>query len=299
MIKYIIYKAKFLAKEYVGWFEYTPCVYKDDGFINSQTLDINIYKDASKKDFYLNVPDFIDDCEKLNYKLFRDRFYKVENYIKELENIIKDDNYKDNEFYQKMKKHYIDKIGIDKDETKEELMEELESLREEMRLEKEGYCEKSVSEILKENVYIEILFNKRVGKNYNIRQDVKEYIKKYNTVIYGYNSIEDIDGEIDDLFNYQDGNYIVYKHTSPKGKSYIGITKNETSRRWGKNGNNYKPQTKFWNAIKKYGWDNFTHEILEENLSLLTASEKERYYIKKYDAIKNGYNVDEGGLKRH
>ena len=40
---------------------------------------------TKEKDFYLKVPEFIDDCEKLNYKLYRDKFYKVENCIKELD----------------------------------------------------------------------------------------------------------------------------------------------------------------------------------------------------------------------
>ena len=62
--------------------------------------------------------------------------------------------------------------------------------------------------------------------------------------------------------------FIVFiKHTSPKGKSYIGITKN-TNKRFGTNGNGYKNQPKFWNAIQKYGWENFTHEIIEDNLPL-------------------------------
>lgn len=61
-------------------------------------------------------------------------------------------------------------------------------------------------------------------------------------------------------------NYSIYKHTSPSGKSYIGITK-QGKKRFGKDGNGYKKQRKFYNAIQKYGWDNFKHEIIEDNLS--------------------------------
>ena len=42
-------------------------------------------------------------------------------------------------------------------------------------------------------------------------------------------------------------NYCIYKHTSPSGKSYIGITK-QGKKRFGKDGNGYKKQRKFYNA---------------------------------------------------
>ena len=59
--------------------------------------------------------------------------------------------------------------------------------------------------------------------------------------------------------------YSVYKHTNKvNGKVYIGITYNKPEVRWGSNGIGYKRQL-FWNAIQKYGWDNFTHEILFES----------------------------------
>lgn len=55
-------------------------------------------------------------------------------------------------------------------------------------------------------------------------------------------------------------NWCVYMHTNNiNGKRYIGISQNP-KRRW-KNGNGYKTQL-FGKAINKYGWDNFTHEIL-------------------------------------
>ena len=90
-------------------------------------------------------------------------------------------------------------------------------------------------------------------------------------------------------------------------KSYIGQTRqNNVEVRWGINGNGYKPQndkeyTKFWNAICKYGWDSFNHDILEvvenetveELVKELNKLEKE--YIKKYDSYYNGYNSTIGG----
>lgn len=61
-------------------------------------------------------------------------------------------------------------------------------------------------------------------------------------------------------------NYKVYMHTAPNGKVYIGITKQKLKRRW-QNGSGYNKNSHFKRAIKKYGWDNFKHELLFENLS--------------------------------
>ena len=95
--------------------------------------------------------------------------------------------------------------------------------------------------------------------------------------------------------------YIVYKHTSPNGKFYIGITSQGTERRWRADGSGYKPKegrtTHFYNAILKYGWDNFEHEILYDNLTKEEAEEIERELIDKYDLTnpEYGYNTREGG----
>ncbi len=91
-------------------------------------------------------------------------------------------------------------------------------------------------------------------------------------------------------------NYSVYRHISPSGKSYIGITRQEPERRF-QNGYGYRTQIAFSRAIDKYGWENFKHEILEKNLTEKEACEKESYYIEKvYNSIApNGYNTREGG----
>lgn len=90
--------------------------------------------------------------------------------------------------------------------------------------------------------------------------------------------------------------YIVYKHTAPNGKCYIGITKRTMEQR-ARNGRGYLNNRAFYNAILKYGWENFTHEILESGLSPEEANEKERYYIKLYRSRsnENGYNIESGG----
>ena len=58
--------------------------------------------------------------------------------------------------------------------------------------------------------------------------------------------------------------YVVYKHVSPSGKLYIGITSQKPELRWNY-GRNYKENPYFYNAIQKYGWDSFQHEILYDN----------------------------------
>lgn len=90
--------------------------------------------------------------------------------------------------------------------------------------------------------------------------------------------------------------YSLYVHINKDDnqKAYVGISVNP-KKRWGKNGEGYKGQFKFYNAIKKYGWDNFKHIILLKDLSLEEAWAKEKEYIKKFDSINDGYNVFEGG----
>lgn len=90
--------------------------------------------------------------------------------------------------------------------------------------------------------------------------------------------------------------WTVYYHLSPNRKWYFGITRQNPFYRWGKNGNQYKNNNYFYNAIKKYGWDNFKHGIVATGLTSYQAGEMERYLIKKYNSIiPNGYNGTEGG----
>jgi len=90
-------------------------------------------------------------------------------------------------------------------------------------------------------------------------------------------------------------NYLVYSHKSPSNKYYIGITGVNPKKRWGCQGYGYKLQKKFYNAIKKYGWDNFEHKIIATDLTLDEAYKLEKELISKYDSKNNGYNADDGG----
>ena len=89
--------------------------------------------------------------------------------------------------------------------------------------------------------------------------------------------------------------YSVYMHVNKiNGKRYIGIS-HDVKRRW-QNGSGYKLHV-FGKAIEKYGWDNFDHIIVAENLSLEQAKQMEIELINKYQSKvhHNGYNVRGGG----
>lgn len=91
--------------------------------------------------------------------------------------------------------------------------------------------------------------------------------------------------------------YKVYIHEFPNEKVYIGITCQNVDIRWRKNGEGYCQQPYLCNVIKKYGWDNIIHDILEINLTLEDAWEAERYWISYCESNnpKYGYNIDSGG----
>lgn len=93
----------------------------------------------------------------------------------------------------------------------------------------------------------------------------------------------------------EERNYKLYVHISPSNKRYYGITSTSTVQRWN-NGKGYKTQY-FYRAIKKYGWENFKHEILFDNLTKDEACLLEQCYITLYDTMnpKYGYNNTSGG----
>lgn len=90
--------------------------------------------------------------------------------------------------------------------------------------------------------------------------------------------------------------YTVYCHTNKiNGKRYVGITKQKPEVRWC-NGHGYDTQY-FRRAIDKYGWEEFTHEILFTNLTEDAAKQKEIELIAKWDLTNpsKGYNITMGG----
>lgn len=90
--------------------------------------------------------------------------------------------------------------------------------------------------------------------------------------------------------------YSVYRHTTPSGKVYIGITEQPVEARW-RNGKGYANNNYFSSAIEKYGWEHITHEVLYTGLTKDEAEERERSLIKESKSTDRnfGYNILDGG----
>jgi group I intron endonuclease len=82
-------------------------------------------------------------------------------------------------------------------------------------------------------------------------------------------------------------------------KKYIGLSK-DIKRRWREhkkkafNKNSKEYHHAIYNAIRKYGLDNFDFKIIEE-CSQEELKEKEKYWINYYKAYEKGYNMTRGG----
>lgn len=87
-----------------------------------------------------------------------------------------------------------------------------------------------------------------------------------------------------------DNNWLLYKHTTPDGRIYFGITCNDLEVRFA-NGNGYK-NTLFFSAIVEFGWRNITHEIVKSGMNKKQAMREEFDYIQKFKTydIKYGFN---------
>ena len=96
-----------------------------------------------------------------------------------------------------------------------------------------------------------------------------------------------------------DNTYSVYIHENKiNHKKYIGITCQKPEHRWKAEGKGYEECPYFWNAIQKYGWDNFEHTVLFAGLSAQEANDKEIELIAAYKTYDNayGYNISKGGF---
>lgn len=79
------------------------------------------------------------------------------------------------------------------------------------------------------------------------------------------------------------------------GKSYIGKTRKSLQQRSAQHLQQCnKNRTKFYNALQKYGSDQFIWTILE-NVSVDNCDEREQYWIKQYNSYVKGYNSTKGG----
>lgn len=93
--------------------------------------------------------------------------------------------------------------------------------------------------------------------------------------------------------------WTVYRHITPSGKSYIGITSIKPEKRWS-NGRGYSKNTPFGKAIEKYGWNDIKHNILFDDLTEKEAKWLENYLICYYWTFVGfsdckGYNCTLGG----
>lgn len=91
--------------------------------------------------------------------------------------------------------------------------------------------------------------------------------------------------------------YFLYKHTNKiNGKIYVGQTLKLPEERWKANGKGYIDNKEFYNDIQKYGWDNFKHEILAENLCKKEVDLMEKTLIACLNLTnpEKGYNKSPG-----
>ena len=79
------------------------------------------------------------------------------------------------------------------------------------------------------------------------------------------------------------------------GKRYIGQTINPQQRKSAHISDSTHIDTKFYRAVRKYGWDNFEYEILAESEDRNELDKLEVDFIKSFNSIENGYNIRSGG----
>lgn len=92
-------------------------------------------------------------------------------------------------------------------------------------------------------------------------------------------------------------NYSVYIHRNPVNrKTYVGQTALAPERRWN-DGKGYSYNKDFYDDILKYGWSNFTHEVIASGLSFDEANSLEREKVSelKSNDPAYGYNRTPGG----
>lgn len=93
-----------------------------------------------------------------------------------------------------------------------------------------------------------------------------------------------------------ENNWCLYRHITPSGKVYIGITSQKPEYRWN-HGKGYLKlnKTKFKSSIIKYGWDNIKHEVLFSGLKENTAKRLEIELIRHYKNLGISLNHTDGG----
>src|ERR1700722_11690485 len=96
----------------------------------------------------------------------------------------------------------------------------------------------------------------------------------------------------------QKGTCIIYLLTNLlNGKVYVGQTWMPIELRMGKDGFNYSNSPYIFNAIKKYGCENFKYTVLETCQTQEIADKLEEQYMMQFNSrnLEIGYNLKEGG----
>lgn len=89
----------------------------------------------------------------------------------------------------------------------------------------------------------------------------------------------------------------MYRHITPSGKSYVGVTTKSIKERIQ---GGYEHNKFMKSAIEKYGWESIETEIISDHATPEEASLLETYYIEALETKdhKKGYNIEDGGIKR-
>ena len=98
---------------------------------------------------------------------------------------------------------------------------------------------------------------------------------------------------------------IIYKVTGLDGKVYIGKSKTTLAKRmdWhlreafkiNRKTMKYYYESKFYIALRQYGYNNFKWEVLAENIPIEKLNEEEEKFIYLFNSKEQGYNSTIGG----
>lgn len=91
--------------------------------------------------------------------------------------------------------------------------------------------------------------------------------------------------------------FVIYMYVSPSKKYYIGLTSQPSVRKRQHEQKEYifTDTTKFAHAIRKYGFSKLKYLEIDGASTIEEAGKKEMYWIKFYDSINSGYNIQIGG----
>lgn len=91
----------------------------------------------------------------------------------------------------------------------------------------------------------------------------------------------------------------IYKFTHlESGRSYIGQTIQDPNRRRLEHicdSRHTKRTYHFHNALRKYGIDSFSFDVIAKASDLKELNSLEEYYVTKFDSIQNGFNIRNPG----